>query len=583
MACRCNSSTPRRGTSDSARRAARPVRSSAGPLQLGAGVLCRRHAGELGRCPKVPVSSRRVVCARRRRARSRRSTCGRARRSRGRPPASATSSSPPQLICVRSSCRPVARRRRRSWCSTRSRELSSARYRSPLIHTSRRTRSIRRVPNLVGPLGPGPLSLINWTQSGAPHFAETSISPASDAVFGVAPDVRRDRSHRGAPHARSATRCFAPIDSDCDYRSDAPTLPPEAVQTPFAPGGARKPWSATASASGQVAILERREIVIWDPVRHRVGAADSPVSLQSATTSRRTTSRSWVPRRTVVWSWLPTVAAVVGPPRVGIAPAWRYAWAGPSFNSPTPVLISNDGTTVGVTAFGGMQFVDGRTGRLAAHGPTVEADIQIGGGSLTRRAHYAQVVNSGAVTLIDTTTGTACRTLLSAHPVFDPGVICGDPVEHGRQHARDRVQPGRSHGRGWHDARESSLERQRATRSRCSAAIPPTRGDAEQTGGHRHLRRGVPPPPTGGVPVGRHTSGRRRGELVSVVAGVPTNSYTSRLRTVAWSLRPSDWQARRVQHRAPRPHASRVVAAGQRYRAIRIHVHAAPRTTKRHA
>ena len=400
-------------------------------------------------------------------------------------------------------------------------------------------------PFVAGSLGPGALSVIDWTQPGAPHFAQASIGPASAEVIGLAPDARAIDLTEALRTLGLPTRCFAPITSDCDYRVDRPTTPPEAQQIPFATDTPRKPWSATASASGQVAILDGKQIVIWNPSRHRVerrltgvpARCDDFASHDLAFVGTATEGRVVFGCPPALLSWDLSSSAST--------PAWRYAWAGPSFNAPTPVLISNDDTTVGVTAFGGMQFVDADTGRLRAHGPTVEEDIQTGGAFSPDSHIYAQVAFSGAVPLIDTATGKVLRTLNSAlGNLSDAGVTCaicgatsGNPPSVAFSADSQLIAV-------WHDA--VGIEIWNAQTGREIAVLGGTTADPAGTlntlagtgtfdVAFRHrLVAAFPSADTMQVADVR--------ELVSVVAGAPTNNYTSRLRTVTWSLRPTDWE-----------------------------------------
>ena len=387
--------------------------------------------------------------------------------------------------------------------------------------------------------------MIDWTQPGAPHFAQTSIGPASAEVIGLAPDARAIDLTDALRALGLPTRCFAPITSDCDYRVDQPTTPPEAQPIPFAPDSSRKPWSATASASGQVAILDGKQIVIWNPAGHRVerrltgvpAKCDDFAPHDLAFVGTATEGRVVLGCPPSMLSWdLGSTAST---------PAWRYAWAGPSFNSPTPVLISNDDTTVGVTAFGGMQFVDARTGRLRAHGPTVEEDIQTGGAFSPDGHTYAQVAFSGAVALIDTATGTVRRTLNSAlGDLSDAGVTCAICGATSGNPPSVAFSPDGQLIAVWHDA--VGIEIWNA-----------------QTGVEIAVLGGTTPDPAGTLNTLAGTGTfdvAFRHRLVaafpsadtcrsptcasscSVVAGVPTNTYTSRLRTVTWSLRPADWE-----------------------------------------
>ena len=109
--------------------------------------------------------------------------------------------------------------------------------------------------------GPDVLAVTDWTQAGAPHFARATlsrISPVELAANGTTIDLTPALHRLGL-----STRCFAPLASNCNYTSDAPTgiLP---QQTSFVTDSPRRPWTATAGSGGDVAILAGRQIVIWN-------------------------------------------------------------------------------------------------------------------------------------------------------------------------------------------------------------------------------------------------------------------------------------------------------------------------------
>ena len=406
---------------------------------------------------------------------------------------------------------------------------------------------------------------------------ETSIGPASAEVIGVAPDAHAIDLTAALRALDLPTRCFAPITSDCDYRVDQPTTPPEAQRSPSPPAMRASRGLRPRAATGEVAILDGRQVAIWNPSGHRVerrltgvpAKCDDFAARNLAFVGTATAGRVVLGCPPALLSW------DLGSP--ASAPAWRYAWAGPSFNSPTPVLISDDDKTVGVTAFGGMQFVDARTGRLRAHGPTVEEDIQTGGAFSPDGHTYAQVALSGVVALIDTATGTVRRTLNSAlGDLADAGVTCaicgptsGNPPSVGFQPRRATARGlarrrghrdlERGHGRGDRGAR-----RHHAGSGRHPGRVP--RVPVRST-----LSSGIASSPRSASADTVQVADVR--ELVSVVAGVPTNNYTSRLRTVTWSLRPADWELAGMQRGPPRPHSRRVEVTRQLHGALPTHVH----------
>ena len=395
-------------------------------------------------------------------------------------------------------------------------------------------------PQVVAQSGPGALSVTDWTQSGAANFARVSehrLSPVELSANGAVIDLTEALHTLGLP-----TRCFAPLKSSCDYNADAPIGPlPENV--PYMADSPRRPWTAAAGTGADVAILDGRQIVVWDATDRRIARRLNGVparcddvtvmTLVFVGTARHGRIALGCTPSLVSWD-LDTPAAT---------PAWRSPWAGPSFNySRTPVVISPDNTTVAVTVLGGMQFLDAHTGKLLARGPFVTIDNNTGGAYSPDGRTYAQLTWSGTVTLIDPTTGRARASLTSSRGnVADLGIICPACSNSGNPPVVV-FSPDGGLVAVWHDS--IGLEIWNVASGDSLAVL----------GGNTGVPGGTLTSPNGtGIldALFRHrvtaafTSPSTLQvsdihDTVRVVNGTPTSDYTSRIRTVTWSMRPGD-------------------------------------------
>ena len=230
--------------------------------------------------------------------------------------------------------------------------------------------------NAVAQAGPGALTVTDWTQVGAPHFARTSVSalsPVAVSAHGTTIDLT------GAPRALGLpARCFAPIRSNCNYVKDEPGPLPQNIR--MTASDPRRPWSAAASTTGEVAILDGTEIAIWNPSTRRVERRLTGVPT-NATTSPNSASCSAARPGTaascsVVRLRLPRGTST----RRGSTPGWHQAWAGMSFNfSPTPIVISPNNATIAVTVLEGGRLLDARSGKLISTLPINPPDNFTGG------------------------------------------------------------------------------------------------------------------------------------------------------------------------------------------------------------
>ena len=232
----------------------------------------------------------------------------------------------------------------------------------------------------------------------------------------------------------------------------------------------------------------------------------------------------------------------LGSPRS--TPAWTTPWAGPSFNyNPTPVVISPDDTTIALTVLDFTHFLDARTGHLLARGPLVTIDNNTGGAYSANGRTYAQLSWSGTVTLIDPSTGKAVRTLTSSRGnLADLGIICAACGGSGNPPAVV-FSPDGSLVAVWHDsvgmeiwnvATGESLAVLGGRNTQALGTLTTLRGTGTLDALFRHrltVRYASPD--------ALQTSDIH--DVVRVANSVPTNDYTSQLRTVTWSMRPSDW------------------------------------------
>ena len=219
-------------------------------------------------------------------------------------------------------------------------------------------------PIVVAQSGPGSLTVTDWTQVGAAHFARTSLDRPETAPVGLSPNGSTVDLTEALRDLGLSTRCFAPLTSNCNYRADQPkTL---VLGSKFTASDPRQPWTATTSTSGEVAILAGHEILIWNPARRRV---------ERRLTGIPSTCADFGTYDLAFLGTADNGRVVLGCPPMLLAwdlnssrptSSWRDAWSGTEFNAPTPVLISNDDTTVAVTDENGVRFLDARTGHQRA-------------------------------------------------------------------------------------------------------------------------------------------------------------------------------------------------------------------------
>ena len=395
-------------------------------------------------------------------------------------------------------------------------------------------------PELVVQAGPGALAVADWSQLGAPHFvgqpadhrtaANAALSPA-----GVPIDLTTPLHALGLP-----TGCFAPIVSTCDYATDLlqnQTYGNHGI--PLVASDPRRPWTATASASGQVAMLHGTEITIWNPatrhfVRRLVGV---PAQCASGFYPQDLAFAGGAVHGRIVLGCAPTLVSW-NLDRPGAMPAWTTKWAGPSFNAPAPVLIGPDGQIVAVTVLGGTQFLDARTGRLHAKSPLVTVDNQTGGAFSPDGRTYGLLHWSGGLDLIDPRTGTLQRTMVSTHGnLADFGIISAQNGPTSGNPSAIAFSPDRTLVAVWHDRIGLELwdERTGEPLAVLDGRMPaPTSGTGVIDADLHHRLDAIFMHGSDTIHVGDLR------ELVSVVAGLPSGDHAGVLRTVDWSLRPRD-------------------------------------------
>ena len=206
----------------------------------------------------------------------------------------------------------------------------------------------------------GSLSVLNWSQGGAPDFL-------------ITPSVRRTNS----------PVLLSPSGQVLDTLDAKPV-----------PAGDQ----IFASPSGYEAVLSGRTVVIVDPRRNRTVRTLTGVPSGCTAAIGDNFAFSGTPTDGRV-----AVECPIGPGPFAKAtlqswdltstrstPQWRQAMLmplEPGLNIPFLVL-SRDGKTLGVMGPGSAQVVDGRTGRVIANGPTA------GGGQLERLALVARRANA---------------------------------------------------------------------------------------------------------------------------------------------------------------------------------------------
>ena len=123
-------------------------------------------------------------------------------------------------------------------------------------------------PIVVAQSGPGSLTVTDWTQVGAAHFARTSLQPPEASPVGLSPNGIAVDLAAALRNLGLSTGCFAPLTSNCNYRADQPKA--LILGSEYKASDPRRPWTATTSTAGEVAILAGHEIVIWNPARRRI-------------------------------------------------------------------------------------------------------------------------------------------------------------------------------------------------------------------------------------------------------------------------------------------------------------------------
>jgi WD40 repeat protein len=240
--------------------------------------------------------------------------------------------------------------------------------------------------NVVLQDGAGVLTVADWTKLGAPDLVTTKTTRVRLGEFRLAPDG-------------SIVDLAQPLHS-LGLSSTAYT---------------QRPWRATVSRNGQVAILSGSDIAIWDPagrkfVRRLTGAppgcaTTDPLNLAFAGTA--TQGRVVLGCPPVVASW--DLAASQS------RPAWRRNWTH-RFDNSGGFVISSDRATVADSGLRGAEILDGRTGRTRTAGPAVTTD-NLYAIALSPDARLVAVQHwSGLVDLVDTKTGAISYTLSRVTP-----------------------------------------------------------------------------------------------------------------------------------------------------------------------
>ena len=399
-------------------------------------------------------------------------------------------------------------------------------------------------PRFVAQATPGALTVTDWTQAGAPHFA-ASVGAAWSSV---------EMSANGTPIDLTvplrtlglSNRCFAPLMSNCDYHLDQRTQPiPEHI--PFVGNIARRPWTAAASNAGDVAILSGTQIAIWNPARHRIERTltGAPTRCADVTTMALAFVGTAQHGR-VVFGCQPTLVSW-SLDSTRPTPAWRTPWDGPSYNdNPTPVVISPTDTTVAVTALPGTQFLDAKTGKLRAQRLfSFDSDGNETGGAYSADGRtYAELTYTGNVELDNPTTGKLERTLTSSRGnVGDLGILCTTCGTNGGNPPAAAFSPDGRLLAVWHD--KIGFEIWDLTTGQSVAVLggennaplgtlTALQGTGTLDAVFRHRLTVYFPSPSSLQVSDVH-------DLVRVANGAPTSEYTGLLRTVTWSMRPSDW------------------------------------------
>jgi serine/threonine protein kinase/WD40 repeat protein len=395
-------------------------------------------------------------------------------------------------------------------------------------------------PNAVTQAGPDTLTVTDWTQAGARHFATTSVaalSPVEVSAGGTTIDLTGALRALGLPD-----RCFAPLRSNCSYAGDARNYLPQNI--PLRASDPRRPWAAAASTNGEVAILDGTEIAIWDPSSRRIERRLTGVPAKCDDVSQFGFVFGGTARGGSIVLGCPPSLTAWNLDSPGSTPAWHQSWPGMSLNySPTPIALSPNNAAVAVTVLGDAQLLDARSGRLLSSLPLKPPDNFTGEAFSPDGRTYAQLAWSGTLTLIDTRTGKLLHTITSSRgPIDDLGFVCSNCGASGAAPAVV-FSPDGSQVAVWHDSIGMEVW-DVAT----GASLAVLGGQSTQTFGTLSALRG-----TGTFDVlyrhrltATYATANALGitdihDLVRVVNGAPTTDYTSLLRTVTWSLRPSDW------------------------------------------
>ncbi len=232
--------------------------------------------------------------------------------------------------------------------------------------------------------GEGAITLADWAQVGARHVATFAHSGRL-----VGPVVL---SPVGAPVGLARPLRLL-------------GLPPQSSP--------QDPWMATVSNTGAVAIISSSGIAIWDPVTGRItrrltgisiycNSGESLVPDEWAFTGSAATGHVVASCGNTIELWALSTARS--------APTWQRVWPG-RFVTDSGVQISDDGAVVTDGTTLGIEIRDGRTGRVRAAGPTASEDNAVAA-TLSADGHVlATDLYSGTVILTDTTNGSVLQTL----------------------------------------------------------------------------------------------------------------------------------------------------------------------------
>jgi WD40 repeat protein len=248
-------------------------------------------------------------------------------------------------------------------------------------------------PNVAYPDGAGFLTIADWTKLGAPRLVTTNTTR------------RRLTEYRLSPNG-------AVVDLG----------PPLRKLGLSAATYKRRPWQATVSAGGEVAILDGTAIAIWDPARRAIvrrltGAPSGCVTTDPAQTYPDALNLAFagsaVQGRVVLGC--PPVAVSWNLASSRSEPDWRKSWTHRSDNT-GGFVISTDRATVADNGLRGVDVLDAHTGRIRASGPEPVSD-NLYALALSPDARTVAVQHwTGLVDLVDTTNGTVRYTLSRSTP-----------------------------------------------------------------------------------------------------------------------------------------------------------------------